>query len=195
METSSHGRNIGITIGHFLGPMWSPLMVASSATQVLLPKDTALAEGASWAYTILFLGALACNILFHQGRLCELCARAVPLDPQSVVERDRMWLRLYHSVYTNVFIRVRGHSIPFPLRIFLYMLTLLGIMAAIRFTIDPGEVGSDLTSLFVYSIPIAAVFWSSFRHDRLHLWCPFCRWGRGDDEEVTTPEPDPAASR
>lgn len=191
MTTATPGkepRRWFVKIGHH-HPRWALLLLPVAASQTvvdLFPPTTAgevwniVAVAAAFAYLLVVLAFIA-----HQSRLCPLDFDPEPLDdPQGLVERNRWKLRLWHLPVVGLAVSVtalgiallRSHTAdsPLPLRITLTALTV-----------------TVLAGYLVVVVRVNAV------HQRLTLWCPWCRRGRGEDDIDLTPEPtpDPAAGR
>lgn len=198
MSTMSNGSNrpaIAEMIGHYTDPLWAPAMVASGVTSAVIPVGSTLGWAFSLVYVAVIFGAVACNVFAHGGtRLCERCVRADPLDPQAAVERDRIWLKIFHRVSRHVVLHIRSTHVPLPTSFFALLLFCLAAQLAIRLIFDPGKQAMAFVSLLTVTIPLASVLWATHRHNRLKPWCPFCRRDDGGDE-VEAPEPDPSISR
>jgi hypothetical protein len=124
----------------------------------------------------------------HDRGLCERCIREAPGDPQRAVSRSMLVLRWWHRN------RVRAGI----------------ILAGVSWFVVAGHLWtrSQPAGFLAGEAPwawwvgnavmtwIAVDAWVAQRHRALSPWCPLCRWGgRGDDEEVAAPKPDPAMSR
>jgi len=192
---SDSGKQPGIlmAIGHYLDPVWPPAMVASGVASTLIPSGSALSWTFSAAYFAVFFGALACDLFVHMGNLCERCIRAIPLDPQAAIERDRMWLKLFHRTSSQIWVHIRSVRVPVPNKLLALMLLGTAVLTAIRLTFDPGEQALKFVALLTWTTPLASIFWATYRHNRLQPWCPFCPRDDGDDR-VEAPEPDPSIS-
>ena len=133
------------------------------------------------------LGFIIAVIRFthHDLRLCPLDYDDAPLnDPQNEVDQHMSKLRRYHSGLTYQ-IRIGGEALGL-----LIWLACGGpshhTHIALRIA---GSTALILgTAVTLHTLRIANI------HARLHLWCPWCRHRRGDDDITLTPTPDPVGT-
>lgn len=123
--------------------------------------------------------------LFHVelARLCLLCAKGMPLNPDKIRRRDLDLLLRWSHRFTDErfwYLKVFGG--------------LLAVEALIRWatgiTYPDGRWLDIPADLFFLGSLLA--FW---RHHRYKPWCPYCKkWDDGGQPEHV-PDPDPAASK
>jgi hypothetical protein len=112
--------------------------------------------------------------MFHGDFLCTQCAQEFPLDATAEAEARKAQFRIYH------FGR-RRFVIPW----------LSAIVLSAFATHNVYE--KAIWTLLMLSVPLW--FWRySHPHQRLQVWCPFCRHNRppDDGEDVPIPDPDPS---
>lgn len=169
-------------IGHYFLPVYPPVLIVTAVVAVILPNDY---EGwGAWvntSATLVVVALAVANLLAHHGKLCEWCAEATPLDPSGTAERKRRWLSHHHWEYDT------KHRAP--------LITLGGFaLATLVMWLTEGAWG-DLAFFVFFATPTAISLTATKHHHRLQPWCPYCRRGRGDDEEVIkSPDPSPASA-
>jgi hypothetical protein len=112
----------------------------------------------------------------HDRRLCERCAAATPLDPESAA-------RHWHPAF------IVAHS-----KIIKYI-PMIFIVGLIAFTWHVK--GQPLWEYVANSVGLFLsflVYMSSWQHTRLQPWCPFCNWGHGGEHEEVPDVPAPTVS-
>lgn len=116
-------------------------------------------------------------MLFQHGRgpLCEKCIDQMPLNGQEKAAQRRGVLKAMHTLWD-------GHNLLW------FMLVIIALSFASVFI--PSEVLRH-TADTIMSLPLVLLFMGYHVHERLQPWCPFCRWGRGDEDEES-PAPTPA---
>lgn len=120
----------------------------------------------------------------HFSRICVECVSMMPADGGEVVKRRMRWLRMHHF-------QVPRRLLWVILLAILLVALAVGALAVLVFspTVNAVLVWAVLVSMFV------AFDMSAVVHRPLVPWCPFCRWGRGDDEDAPVePSPVPAPS-
>jgi hypothetical protein len=126
----------------------------------------------------LFAGVLVSWVKMrnHDRRLCERCARAMPLNAAETSHYLRHRFAVAHAAGR------RGLLVP-------YLAVLLG-SNALLLAGYPGRLGWAL----VQSSMIYLVL-SYSAHRRFQPWCPQCRDGGGGQERFISPEPLPQGGR
>lgn len=187
-------------IGHYFSPI-NPIVIILGALWTLAfseARDSLLYQSVdAILMTVLFV-PLACELSAHYGKECALCIEAsVPLNPGAQVEREDWMLRLAHRFmgWHIHHIRLRGRIIPIPGSL-AAVLAGLALLSVAKSVFDLGDSTVAWLNLFGLAIPMAVTLWAVYRHDRLQLWCPYCRrGGGGEDEQVPDSTPDPSISR
>lgn len=133
---------------------------------------------AHWLFSVpamAWFAGMIIDFTYHTGRLCELCARLTPADPQAAARRWMPALRLAHG-------RAK----------YLLLAALLLKAAA------DGIVGQGTATLAIDAIlllAVAGLVTCLRRHSRLQPWCPWCNWGHGGEEEISPCVPVPTQSK
>lgn len=134
--------------------------------------------------SIVVVAAIVCSWI-HERQICLLDVAETPLaNPDEAIRKNMRKLRAAHglrSILTvfAVFLAVSAAVIAVGL-------ANPAVKEHIWFKVIP-QVITDF--LMVY---IAWRFFAVAVHSRLRPWCPFCRWGRGDDgDDDPDPGPDP----
>ena len=140
-----------------------------SPVATLVPVLLALVVIASWL-----------SMRQHDRRLCEHCARSMPLNPAQDAVRFRRRLELAHLAGDR---RV----------VVGYLVLLLASNLALEPAWVPSVVGRPVWAA-VQSTMIYLML-SHDTHRRLQPWCPQCRGGGGDNEDADVPDPLPTSSR
>jgi hypothetical protein len=120
-----------------------------------------------------------------RGPLCEQCIAAMPLDPQTRVDRAKPLLRFMHLLIDG-----GGHRIAFvaPLIGFYFTAAWLPLLMDVPYSATLAAY--EMLTLYMLVMSIARQL-----HYRYEPWCPYCRRGGGDEaRENTTPPavPQPA---
>ncbi len=165
-----HGVPLSHWISKRLAPMWVVLFGVNVSTQAL--------HLTNWIVMPLIIPMISTALAdqSHHDYLCERCVADMPINPQQEVDDKLDALRRYHKL-----------ALPVAL------LYLTVIIPATMF------LGNWLYGYGVYIVAAAGMFglmlpvihWMAV-HGRLRPWCPYCRRGRGgDDEEFAPVAPDP----
>lgn len=133
----------------------------------------------SWAGGVLTVGWLFILLVadpHHDRRLCERCATATPLDPQTAA---RCWHPAFMVAHSK-FVRF----IP---------VTLILLLVAVTWHIKGQPLWEYVANATILVLSFLT-YVSSWQHTRLQPWCPFCNWGRGGEHEEAPDVPAPTVS-
>lgn len=175
-------------IGHY-GPRLVAGAMLVTATLTIAGYDIGLAAAVIIAGSIILASI---SQIVHDGRLCARCMATMPLDGEARAARRRPILRFVHVVTTPLrYPRIAGR--PFIGPVVPYILIALAVNAAVaNIGGFAGTYAARLVHTAVFTLPLAAIYASAALHARLQPWCPYCRWGRGDDgPHEHAPDPDP----
>ncbi|RJL21123.1 hypothetical protein [Bailinhaonella thermotolerans] len=117
----------------------------------------------------------------HARRYCDWCTRALPLDTQAQIARNRYALRTWHRL-------------PRSGRLLAGLTALWAASLAVAFGGRAAGVPVEVSGRIALGMlvgPIAVLGLVSQIHQRLRPWCPWCRRG-GGGEEPGEPEPGPS---
>lgn len=123
----------------------------------------------------------------HGRNLCERCIEEMPLDPEAAVKKRRWVLRTCHFLSEVRHVpRLRKPVHYTSMHALLLVLILLSVVCSFVF----GRSLITTASGSLISLLMVAGIGSNITHARLQLWCPWCGYGRGgDDEREDTPTP------
>lgn len=133
---------------------------------------------------LLYVALFACYVA-HDGRLCLRCAQTVPVNGPAVAERRDRALRAVHHIRRRL-----------PWYVAAFFAALAARVVSAVFVEWPRAAGGVFL-LAVVVAPVSVTILLSTRHDRIQPWCPYCRWGGGDDgpEEFAPDGPDDGRHR
>lgn len=173
------GRSI-LWIGH----RWSVLLALTLAQWLApsIPGWRAVPDGvqrlalAAWVGAWMF--AVYANFQ-HERSLCPDCLGAMPLNPSEEAEAKRRWLRAMHWLNES------HRRLPY----------VMGAYVAVGFAVTWILPRSVLVPALWFTVLVVVLNRLVDTHRTLQPWCPWCRGGEDDDEEVVEPRPDPAMGR
>jgi hypothetical protein len=138
----------------------------------------------------------------EKAHICRQCmATHLNLDVNTELPRQRWKLRLGHWLFDVLLDYMIGRPTSFLMRrigekltAILLAVVLGGGLAALAFmvTIPVGSSHHIPIGLYTVAFMIALGAQLTLVHNRLKLWCPFCRRDEGDGEFAPEPDPDPA---
>lgn len=161
-------------------------------------RDLPLSDAANWASTtFLFLSTyLNFKSERHFHSPCDLCImERVLLDGPARAEEQLKSLRLFHrlSGFWGWTARLRAYARSWRSLAFLGMAWLLllmaGFLAAQALIPSPYSALAYWLPLGVFNVLTPIV---TARHRLLQQWCPWCRHGGGDDQDLIEPSPEPS---
>lgn len=123
--------------------------------------------------TMIVLIASLVALYLHARRLCETCARSMPLDCAQQAQKRRPHLRLMHSLDDNKK---------------LYWGVIIALVVALM--VIHGVAGVALSVIFKLSG--VEIIYGSMVHKKLQPWCPWC--GERGIEVPTAPDRTPVGS-
>ena len=173
-------------IGHYGHRVFAGILLVLAALNI---AGVDVAWG-SWVGLAAMVVAVA-GQRFHDGRICERCVATMPLNGAERAERRRRILRAVHTMRETVYLAGRPIAPP----VALYALGAAAAVAVICETAGLERGGRPSLTLFavLYYVPMAGLMLALSMHARLQPWCPYCRWGRGDDgPHEEAPDPDPS---
>jgi hypothetical protein len=193
-SAGGHGRlfRLAIFLGHYTGRYYTPILIIIWGVIVLgwwVPATTTgTLYAVVWAVTVTVLAAeltgLLCQFLVHDRNLCPREIEESPLlDPQAAVTKNLRTLQAFHDRRRQIILGL------FAMSPVIVLLMLAGNRDM------PAPIKAAFTAVAVLGIALAA--WVSRIqqiHQRLHLWCPWCRRDDGPDDPAVTPTPDPVGT-
>ena len=116
----------------------------------------------------------------HDRRLCEDCARSMPLNPAQDAVRFRRRLMLAHLAGNR---RV--------------VVGYLLVLVASNLALEPAWVSSAVGRPLWAAVQSTMIYLmlAHGTHRRLQPWCPQCGGGGGDGRDADAPDPMPTSSR
>lgn len=193
---NGEGRSVihkaGLLIGHYSSHINIYLMAflsARAAAGIWYHPDGNLSRAIHSASTILALAVLAaslCGERIHKQNLCMRDLHAAPiLDPQGAIDKNMRRLRLIHTRRSAIYLMAAA----------LAFLTLVFIADKARAWPLGAKAGTTAVMLMMGAL-VSYIDLARITHQRLQHWCPLCRRGPGNNDEVTpAPTPDPVGAK
>jgi hypothetical protein len=168
----------------WVGHRWWILLALTLVQWVTpsIPGWLTLPEGVRYLALAAWTGAFLLTIYAayqHERALCPDCLGAMPLDPAEEVERKRRWLRAMHWLVES---RWRLSYV-------------ICAYSAVGFVVSWILPRTILIPVVWFAVLIVTLNRLTDTHRTLQPWCPWCRRGKDNDEEVVEPQPDPAMGR
>lgn len=161
--------------GHYAAPvaMWTLALSAAFDILTFVVSVPLFVILVITPLTMIVLVASLVALYLHARRLCESCARSMPLDCAQQAQKQRVHLHLVHVLDSNKKA---------------YWGVLIALIVAL--IIVHGVAAVVLSVLFKLSG--AEIVYGSVTHKKLQPWCPWC--GERGIELLTTPTRTPVGT-
>lgn len=170
--------NLSSRLAHWLPALLGVALVVRAGYLLDMPVLTGLDEPLT---IVLLFSYITFMRHFQTSGMCLRCIASSPLDPETAVRRNRLFLRYAHLSRRGV--------------VLMALTGLVLLVVGDTIAASSGGLTSSILPKLV-RMPMDAMFygviWSMWSHHRLRPWCPWCRrWDEGGDPELI-PDPDPA---
>lgn len=155
-------------------------MVVGSASD-WTPVSDKVSDIIGWMVGGAMIVAFVVHFSHLRGALCEDCIKAMPLDGHETARRRKPLLWAYHRLYDSR-------------NTMLYVLLGLVAVSALAGNFLEKRSAPSLILFNLVTLGIIGIYVANGVHRRLQPWCPYCRWGRDDEDETVAPAPAPVTT-
>jgi hypothetical protein len=121
----------------------------------------------SYVQILVMATGIILNMRHRTGALCNQCIQQMPLDGAEQAEKRHKVLKTLHALWEGQ-------------RMLWFLLVIMALIFAGTYAPD-GALRHTADSFSL--LPLVVLFIAYHIHERLQLWCPFCHWGNGGEEE------------